>query len=229
MNPFCEVGRIAVLGIVVCLLSATCATAQSIPPDVKTALEQYASLDPISFEWKGKIIVNAWGKHDEIAIESSYLRQGQNFAWMKAQTSSNGKAGARTCRFNGEVVAAANDKHDASWYLIAKLLRKQPKARRFDLEYFEAIGIYCPTQLEDFSEGVLQSNILYLIDHGGDLVSAEETRLGQETVVRIEIVAENPAWDEASGQKENEIKFETDRLNSGELSQEDFDKIRSGI
>ena len=85
---------------------------------------------------------------------------------------------------------------------------KQPKTSRFELPYFDATGIYYPTRQEDLPKGVLQSNILYLIQNGGELVSCGEAQLEQEAVVRIELVAENPAWEEFLGNYDNMMKYE---------------------
>jgi hypothetical protein len=218
--------------VVFCFLTPI-AAAQSIPDEIQTALEEYASLDPISIHWEGVRTSYAWGPTEELSTTSSYSRQDHGFFWMEEtrQTSgrvpkgAGGPAFRRTYRFDGNVVSATDGERVASWYLIAQLNKAQPKTSRFHVPYFEAAGIYCPTQQEKLPEGVLQSNILYLIRNSAELVSCEQAQLQQEALVRIEIVAENPAWEEFLGNYENMMKYEKDRLKNKNISREEFDEI----
>lgn len=211
------------------------AAAPSIPEAVKTELSKYASLDRISIYWKGTR--THYAPSQEFAITSSYLRQDHRFSWTridkkmsdKARKHGNGSEFKLTCKFDGDVVSATHGENDASWYKLANLLKKQPKSNRFDVPYFDAVGIYCPTQQEDFAEAAMRSNILYLIQNGGKLVSCEETQLEQETVIRIEIIAENPAWEEIVGNEQNEMEYEKTRLKNKNISKKKFDEVMKTI
>ena len=214
--------------IVVFVLFTAVGRAQSIPREVQTALEKYASLDPISINWKGTLTANTVRRSDEFSVTSSYSREGQSFSWMHEiqGKDANHPPFKRTCRFDGDVLSEANGKVQALWYKIARLIEGQQKARRsFDVPYFEAVGIYCPTRIKELPRGSLQSNILHLIQNGAELVSCEETRLEQEAVVRIEIIAENPAWEDFLKDNDNSMRHERDRLANKEISQKEFDEI----
>jgi hypothetical protein len=89
--------------------------------------------------------------------------------------------------------------------------------------YFEAVGIYCPIEYDSLPGGALRSNILYLIEKGGNVVSCEETQLQQADVLRIEIVARNPIWDNLLIEDEHQLKSDTDRLDKKNISKAEFD------
>jgi hypothetical protein len=221
------ISHISPLLIVVFFLFTAVGRAQSIPREVQTALEKYAFLSPISFDWEGTLTANTVRQSDKFSVTSSYSREGQSFSWMHEiqRKDANYPPFKRTCRFDGDVLSEANGKVQALWYRTARLIKGQPKARHFDVPYFEAVGIYCPTRMNELPRGALQSNILRLIQNGAKLVSCENTRLEQEAVVRIEIIAENPAWEDFLKDNDNLTRHERARLRNKEISQREFDEL----
>jgi len=216
--------------IVVCFLFTAVGHAQSIPHKVQVALEKYASLDPISIDWEGVLTMNAGRRSDEFSVTSSYSREGQSFSWMHEVKGRNADYPyppfKRICRFDGNVLSEANGRVQALWYTIPKPIAGQPKSSHFfGVPYFDAVGVYCPTRVTELPKGFLQSNILYLLQNGGKLVSCEETRLEQDAVVRIEIIAQNPTWDDFLRDCDITMKHERARLENKEISQKEFDEI----
>lgn len=213
--------------IVVVLLLTAAGRAQSTPPEIQAALEKYASLNPISIEWEGTLTANTVRPSRIFSVTSSYSREGQCFFWMHEVCGKDAiyPPFRRTSRFDGNVLAEENGKAQAVWYKITGLVEGQPQAQWFDVPYFEAVGVYCPTRMMELPKGALQSNILHLIQNGAKLVSCKNTQLEREAVVRIELIAENPGRGEFLKENDDAVKRERARLANKELSQKEFDEF----
>ena len=226
-TPTCT--RVSLLVVMFLHLSEK-APGQSLPDVVVSVLNEYASLDPVSFFWDGTTTLYASGSRYTYSVKSEYVRHNRHFAWSRLEKALqppgvDAQINSQLCRFNGEVLASAHGKLDASWYSISALVETQPKERYFQLPYLDAVGIYCPTQQEDLPKGVLQSQILYLIQNGANVVSYEDTELEGTAIVRVELLADNPDWEGTIASDNRELEYEAKRLNAKDISQSDFDKI----
>jgi len=77
--------------------------------------------------------------------------------------------------------------------LVSRMAEKEPEAKRFALEYFDAIGLRLPVSTEDLNaRRGGRSEILWLLDGGGRLAAVEDVELNGRKATRLTLLAPNP-------------------------------------
>lgn len=76
--------------------------------------------------------------------------------------------------------------------LLSRAIEEDPSAHLLSTGYFREAGFRLPRQVSEWVEARAESEPLYLLEHGGTLMSVEDALVDGERLIRVELVAPNP-------------------------------------
>lgn len=185
-----------------------------LPPAIRTALQANAAqLSPITVSWQRQLVSSRDPATtlQQLGLSSHepkefFAQSKLQAAWQDGQLYS--KSELLTSDGESSFVITLEASYDGSKLYCgdvrprnvtlfkqfqARVMRDEPDARPIDFTYFEAAGFHVPGPASDLAHPRIEAGPLYLLDHGGKLQSVGEERTVDGTVVRLTIVAPNPA------------------------------------
>jgi hypothetical protein len=186
----------------------------SLPQPVKDALARYVELKTLSVRWSQQFQASksAHGKLDPGKLKFFLIPREDYMIWQDGKIYSQVNIGGREWKdapnsdrresaFDGKVMyhgtpsQVADDGKSRSPGLVKSVVaNKDPNANYFSNDYFEAIGIRLPQGAELLQVKHLVSQLLFLLEHGGQLKAVGPAQIDNRSVTRVAVLADNPRW-----------------------------------
>jgi hypothetical protein len=201
-------------------IPAQSADTPATPKEMRDALTQMQErLSPITVTWADQYVspLSPEKTFEKLKIKSPpakvfFSRHISKLTWQKGEVYCSvpdlGSGGGKyECAFDGTILYEGNPgakfidgsvQAHLTKHAIALLAKEQPDAQWISNEYFIAAGIWLPSRSVDLNaHKTAQSQILQLLDAGGQLQAIEPYNLNGAAVVRIRVAAENLQWRDA--------------------------------